>query len=230
MHQDKIHLTLGAILAVTLLPAEANAQDLMTLDKSTLRTEIDRRYSAALAATTDQQVVAVDDNRFMWASQAKAQCGIAIGFLKSGTKDAVSIAKCDDAFNRMQVKAPPVEAVYTPPPPVVCNRGPLIVFFDWDKSEIINDQASSLDSIAATYPGCGGAPVSIVGYADRSGSDRYNIGLSERRAQAVKDYLASQGMPVGAMATEAKGEANPRVPTVDGVRELQNRRVEIIVN
>ncbi|HWH16856.1 MAG TPA: OmpA family protein, partial [Allosphingosinicella sp.] len=62
---------------------------------------------------------------------------------------------------------------------------------------------------------------------DRSGSASYNVGLSQRRADAVRSYLAGRGVPNGAMATEAFGESRPLVETADGVREPQNRRVEI---
>ena len=232
MKRNQLRIALGAVVSIACWPTVASAQDLMGLDKSALRGEVDRRYSEALAATNDQGVVAADDNRFMWASQAKAQCGIAIGFLKSGIKDPVSVGKCEDAYNRMQQRAP-VQApapVYAPQPAVACNRGPAIAFFEWDRADLTSDQAASLDSLATTYPGCGGAPVSITGYTDRSGSDRYNLALSQRRAAAVRDYLVSRGVPMSAMTTQGFGESNPRVPTADGVRELQNRRVEITVN
>ena len=67
----------------------------------------------------------------------------------------------------------------------------------------------------------------LAGYADRSGNPRYNQGLSERRNTAVRGYLSSHGIPDGSVSSQAFGESNNRVPTADGVRELQNRRVEI---
>jgi len=67
----------------------------------------------------------------------------------------------------------------------------------------------------------------IAGHTDRSGSDQYNMGLSQRRADAVRAYLAGHGIPDGVMTTQAFGESRPLVETADGVREPQNRRVEI---
>jgi outer membrane protein OmpA-like peptidoglycan-associated protein len=67
----------------------------------------------------------------------------------------------------------------------------------------------------------------LAGYTDRSGSPKYNLGLSQRRNTEVRSYLTTHGIPDGAITSQAFGEANPRVPTADGVRELQNRRVEI---
>jgi outer membrane protein OmpA-like peptidoglycan-associated protein len=67
----------------------------------------------------------------------------------------------------------------------------------------------------------------LAGHADRSGSAQYNVGLSQRRADAVRSYMTARGVPDTRISTEAFGETMPRVPTADGVRELQNRRVEI---
>jgi len=112
-------------------------------------------------------------------------------------------------------------------PTVVCTPGPYIVFFDWDKSDITPQAAAILDNAAAQYQTCGNSRVVIAGHADRSGSADYNVGLSQRRADTVRSYLAGRGVPDGAMTTEAFGESRPLVETADGVREPQNRRVEI---
>ena len=110
-----------------------------------------------------------------------------------------------------------------PPRPV----GPFIVFFDWDKDEITPQAAAILDNAAQAYQTTGQAQVMLAGHADRSGSDAYNVGLSQRRANNVRSYLAGRGVPDGSMTTEAFGESRPLVDTADGVREPQNRRVEI---
>jgi outer membrane protein OmpA-like peptidoglycan-associated protein len=105
--------------------------------------------------------------------------------------------------------------------------GPFIVFFDWDRDEITPQAAGILDNAAAQYAQTGNAQVVLAGHADRSGSDQYNVGLSQRRAEAVRQYLAGRGIAEGVMRTEAFGESRPLVETADGVREPQNRRVEI---
>jgi outer membrane protein OmpA-like peptidoglycan-associated protein/opacity protein-like surface antigen len=135
--------------------------------------------------------------------------------------------------------APPVVTPPPPPPPPrcpdgrevsdmsQCNVGPFIVFFDWDRSDITPQAASILDNAAAQYRATGNAQVVLAGHADRSGSDQYNVGLSQRRAENVRQYLAGRGIAEGVMRTEAFGESRPLVETADGVREPQNRRVEI---
>ncbi|KPH57570.1 OmpA family protein [Novosphingobium sp. ST904] len=114
-----------------------------------------------------------------------------------------------------------------PPPVVECNKGPYIVFFDWDKSDITPEAATILDSAISAYGNCNSVPIMLAGYTDRSGTEKYNLGLSARRNDATRAYLTSHGIPDGSISSQAFGEANPRVPTADGVRELQNRRVEI---
>ncbi|WP_293881410.1 OmpA family protein [Sphingomonas sp.] len=116
-----------------------------------------------------------------------------------------------------------------PPPPVaaVCTPGPYIVFFEWNKSDITAEAASILDNAVTAYGDCGQAQVMLAGYTDTSGTPKYNLGLSQRRADAVSAYISSKGVPAGVITSKAFGETNLRVQTADGVRELQNRRVEI---
>jgi outer membrane protein OmpA-like peptidoglycan-associated protein len=126
----------------------------------------------------------------------------------------------------VETYTPPV-AETPPPPQVVCTPGPYIVFFDWDKSDITPEASSILDNAISNYQNCANTRVVLAGHADRSGSASYNVGLSQRRADSVKGYLTGRGISDGVISTEAFGESRPRVDTADGVRELQNRRVEI---
>ena len=109
----------------------------------------------------------------------------------------------------------------------VCNKGPYIVFFDWDKSDITPEAATILDNAVGAYGICANVPIMLSGHTDRSGSTQYNMGLADRRNGSVRGYLTSHGVPDGSIAAQAFGESQLRVPTADGVRELQNRRVEI---
>ena len=101
------------------------------------------------------------------------------------------------------------------------------MFFDWDKSDITPEAASILDNAVSAYGNCGQAQVMLAGHADKSGTPKYNLGLSSRRNTSVTSYLTGKGIPGGVIASQAFGEGAPRVETADGVRELQNRRVEI---
>ena len=125
-------------------------------------------------------------------------------------------------YNFGEPAAPP-----PPPPEVVCSPGPFIVFFEWDKSDITPEAASILDNAVTQYQSCGNAQVMVAGFTDTSGSAKYNMGLSQRRADSVKAYLTSKSIPDGVISTQAFGKTHLRVQTADGVREVQNRRVEI---
>ncbi len=122
-----------------------------------------------------------------------------------------------------------------PPPPLpepdLAAAAPavknFIIFFDWD-SAVITPNAMSILSEAAEYTSAGNfAVVTLTGHTDTSGSQTYNQALSERRAAAAKMILVQQGVTSSSIETSATGENNLAVPTADGVREGQNRRVEI---
>lgn len=102
-----------------------------------------------------------------------------------------------------------------------------IVFFDWSKPDINRDAAEILDKVAGEVAGHPGSRLVIAGHSDRSGPAGVNLRSSKRRAEAVRDYLTTRGVPARAMSVEAFGEQQPFVATEDGVREVQNRRVEI---
>jgi len=102
------------------------------------------------------------------------------------------------------------------------------VFFDWDKATITAEGMRVVQQAADAYRA--GAPVQIqvTGFTDASGSVGYNQRLSERRANNVANALGRFGVPRQAMDVSGRGKNDQRVPTADGVREPQNRRVEIV--
>ncbi len=122
--------------------------------------------------------------------------------------------------------APPMAPAAAAPPPEA--RKVFLVFFDWDRDTITPEGMAIVRQAADAYKA--GAPVRIMvtGYTDRSGSAGYNQRLSERRANNVAKALAGLGVPKTQMAVSGRGENDNRVPTADGVREPQNRRVEIV--
>jgi len=117
----------------------------------------------------------------------------------------------------------PAPAAKAPPAPV---RN-FLVFFDWDRSDIRPDAMPILVNAVESAAKLGVTRIHLVGHADRSGSRRYNQGLSERRARSVRDFLVGRNIPAAIITTEGRGEDEPLVATPDGVREQQNRRVEI---
>ena len=131
------------------------------------------------------------------------------------------------AFN---VAPPPVPAPAAAPAPAVQPARSYLVFFDWDKAtltdrarQIIKEAADNSTRVQVTR-------IEVNGYTDTSGTPRYNMGLSIRRANAVKAELVRDGVPANIITTQGFGDTHLLVPTGPGVREPQNRRVEIILH
>lgn len=223
--------TTAALTMILAAPAwgQDTTQDLMTMDIGALRGEIQQRYDAALTRSIDPAVVNANDTRFTWATEAKVQCGIALGFLKSSTRDETSISNCAMAASMMDRQPTPMAppAVATAPSEICSQRLPGIVFFEFDSAAPPAEAEQTIQFVAQNAGPCGWRAFDVVGHTDRAGSDAYNIGLSERRSEAVASMMASMGIPQSAITTSARGESSPRVPTEDGVRNPQNRRVEI---
>jgi outer membrane immunogenic protein len=142
-----------------------------------------------------------------------------------GLRDNTAMLKVNYRFGAPP-PPPPMEAAMPAPPPPAAPRV-FIVFFDWDKDVITPQGMQIVQQAADAYKS--GAPVQIqvTGYTDRSGSAAYNQRLSERRANNVARTLAGLGVPQNQMSVSGRGENDNRVPTAAGVREPQNRRVEI---
>jgi outer membrane protein OmpA-like peptidoglycan-associated protein len=104
---------------------------------------------------------------------------------------------------------------------------PIMVFFDWGKGEIRSDDAATLDKVAEAYRARPSARLKLTGYTDRSGSAATNRRAGLARAETVRAELGRRGIPRNAITVASFGEEQPLVPTEDGVREVQNRRVVI---
>ncbi len=119
---------------------------------------------------------------------------------------------------------PPLPPAPPPPPPPKV----FLVFFDWDRYNITPEGHQIIALAAQQYHAGGSVRLQVTGYTDLSGSAGYNQRLSERRANAVATALAALGVARNDMAVTGRGMNDPRVPTAPGVREPQNRRVEIL--
>jgi OOP family OmpA-OmpF porin len=119
-----------------------------------------------------------------------------------------------------------------PPPapaPVAAPARSYLVFFDWDKATLTDRARQIIHEAADNSTHVQYTRIEVNGYTDTSGTPQYNMGLSVRRANAVKAELIKDGVPANAITTQGFGETHLLVPTGPGVREPQNRRVEIII-
>ena len=152
----------------------------------------------------------------------------AYGVTTSGNNNFDGLLGLRYAFN---VAPPPVPA---PAPAPVAAPAPAparsyLVFFDWDSAvlterarQIVAEAAQNATRVQVTR-------IEVSGHADRTGTPQYNLVLSRRRAEAVAAELVRLGVGKQAIDIQAFGETKPLVATAEGVREAQNRRVEIVL-
>lgn len=101
--------------------------------------------------------------------------------------------------------------------------------FDFDKSALKPEGKAALDSVAAGIKGIKLEVVIAIGNTDSIGTDAYNLALGQRRAESVKSYLVSKGVPTERIYTESKGKANPVASNKTAEGRALNRRVDIEV-
>ena len=134
--------------------------------------------------------------------------------------------------------APPAQRAAPPPPPPpppapkqpeVCTQLVRIhdIKFENDKAEIQPNASTVLDQTAGALQKCPDVKVRLNAYTDSNGSDAYNQKLSERRANAVREYLEAQGVAAGRIEAHGLGESNPIADNKTAEGRAENRRVEI---
>ena len=133
---------------------------------------------------------------------------------------ATGIAGCD-GVPVAQAEAPVVAPTTTK---VVLNAD---TFFDFDKSSLKPEGRQVLDQIADQVNTVELETLIATGHTDSIGAEAYNQKLSERRANSVKEYLVSKGVPADRIYTEGKGELQPPASNDSREGRAQNRRVEI---
>jgi OmpA-OmpF porin, OOP family len=112
----------------------------------------------------------------------------------------------------------------TPRSPVV-----YILYFQTGLTELDTKSRGDFAAAIAAAKGTPNVDISVVGHADATGSDAENLALSLRRADTVRDALIAAGVPAEIIEVTYHGANNPRVPTLRGVPEPRNRRVEVTI-
>ncbi|HTQ71123.1 MAG TPA: OmpA family protein [Acidocella sp.] len=134
---------------------------------------------------------------------------------------------------RYQLFQPPAPPAPAPAPAPVAAPAPApaktyLVFFDWDKYNLTPRATQIIAQAAADSKTQNVTSLEVNGYTDTSGTATYNMGLSVKRAKAVAAQLVADGVPASEIEMHGYGETHLLVPTGPGVREPQNRRVEVI--
>ena len=100
------------------------------------------------------------------------------------------------------------------------------IYFDHDKSEIRPEHYEYLNKLARILGGIHDLRIEVIGHTDAVGTDHYNIGLSERRAKAIKDYFKQQGIEPEKLEIDFKGERQPADTNDTANGKQRNRRVD----
>jgi outer membrane protein OmpA-like peptidoglycan-associated protein len=103
------------------------------------------------------------------------------------------------------------------------------LLFDFDSDDVRAEAASNLRNLAASLDKYPGSELLIVGHTDNVGTDSYNLGLSERRADAAATFLAAQGVSRSRIASRGLGETEPVEPNDSEASRSKNRRVEVAI-
>jgi iron complex outermembrane receptor protein len=123
----------------------------------------------------------------------------------------------------------PAPVAMTPSTPAPAAAKTYLVFFDWDRADLSERARQIVATAAQASTQAQTTRIEVNGYTDLSGTKAYNHKLSIRRAETVQAELVRDGVAKTEIAIHGYGESNPLVPTAPGVREPQNRRVEIIL-
>ncbi|MEM7222987.1 MAG: OmpA family protein [Pseudomonadota bacterium] len=144
------------------------------------------------------------------------------------------IAACRDQFyaalSMLEAEmAPKVEAPAPPEPVPAATPESFLIFFAFDKADLTPAALQVIADSVAVALETGFQEFAVTGYTDTVGTPEYNLKLSLRRAQSVKDALVAAGVPEGNVTVAGRGENDLAVPTADQVREQANRRAVILL-
>ncbi len=160
-------------------------------------------------------------------AQARFDCWVE---RTSERNDDSYVEKCRreflDALSRIEGAPPPQD---TGAGAGAVAQPQYMVFFGFDKSDIRPSERPKIESAAAEARARDARQVTVVGHTDTAGPLEYNMALSLRRADSVRESLILSGVPAGTVEVIARGETDPRLPTGDGVPKQENRRAEILL-
>jgi outer membrane protein OmpA-like peptidoglycan-associated protein len=121
--------------------------------------------------------------------------------------------------------APAYVAPVPAPPKKLVLEG---VNFDFDKSAIRQEDLDNIDKDVASLESWGNVNIEVAGHTDSRGSDEYNTKLSQRRVDAVRDYLVSKGIAADRLFAKGYGESQPVADNATDEGRFKNRRVELV--
>jgi OOP family OmpA-OmpF porin len=177
-----------------------------------------------LSATVEYRFVELTGNRKLNGEDG----GIPVSFKIGHEYNNSVLVGLRYAFNVAPPPAPaPMPAPVAAPAPAPAKT--YLVFFDWDKYNLTPRALDIIAQAASDSKTQSTTTIAVNGYTDTSGTPAYNQGLSVRRAKAVEAQLVTDGVPASEITAQGFGDTDLLVPTGPGVREPQNRRVQIVL-
>ena len=221
---------------VSVLPDEVMDRNLPAADAAELKAALSRlRASYSLGG-----------RRLTSAQAAETQVAYDCWIEAAEVPRRADVARCKGAFEQAIVRIegalaprPSQEALTapaqeprasgpTPNPNPPAAPTPYVVLFAFDGVDLSAAAERAVTAAVAKAESSSIVDFSITGHADTAGPEQYNLDLSLRRANAVRDALMARGVKSNGISVAGRGEAEPAVPTDDGAPEAANRRVEII--
>ncbi len=184
-----------------------------------------------LSATIEYRYLGLSGQRRYAGTLTSGGAASAISRKTSDNNNHILLAGLRYAFN---VTGPAPAAVATPAPAAVASPAPAasrsyLVFFDWDRADLTDRARQIIADAAKASVATATTRIEVAGHADKTGTAQYNQELSRKRAAVVAAELVRDGVAASAISVSSFGDTRPLVPTAAGVREPQNRRVEIVL-
>ena len=213
-----LKMTVAAVAAAAVVLAGCEAMDSFAHDPEKAKTRRGAGYGAAAGAVVG--LLTAGSNPFK-----SAMIGAAAGALVGGAVG--NYMDRQEAKLRQQMAGTGVDVVRQGDNITLDMPGN--VTFAFDSADLNSQFYPVLDKVAGTLSEFDKTVIEVAGHTDSTGADTYNQGLSQRRADAVKAYLASHGVPGTRVVTIGAGEAHPVASNDTEEGRAQNRRVEITI-
>jgi len=155
--------------------------------------------------------------------------GAIIGAVVGGAAGGYIGNRMDRQAERIEEEIPGAEVQRVREGINVTFSGENGVYFETNKSDIKGASANTLDKLAGIFKEYPKTNILVEGHTDSDGAAEYNMGLSQRRAQAVTNYLVSKGISSGRFTTKWYGEEQPKASNETAEGKAQNRRVELAI-
>lgn len=158
-----------------------------------------------------------------------AALGAIVGAVVGGVAGGLIGNRMDKQAEKIENTLPGAEVIRTQEGIQVILDEQSDVRFEYDKSDLTAQAKANLDKLVSVFNEYPDTDILIVGHTDSKGSETYNQGLSEKRANSVVAYLKAKGIPSSRLSSVGQGESSPRADNDTDAGRAQNRRVEFAI-